>query len=97
MVDMIDLLGRKFGFDLQFVRFRNDLHNDLAGRDHAADGMDRKLVHNAVGRRPQVDPPEQILRGGALFDKLGLFVLGLAQILHDLRAKIVIDLDGLKF
>ena len=31
-----------------------------------------------------------------LFNKLGLLVLGFAQILHDLRAKIVIDPDGLE-
>jgi hypothetical protein len=53
--------------------------------------MDRKLMHDPVGRRAQIDAPEQVLRGGGLLDKFGRFVLGLAQILHDLRTKILID------
>jgi hypothetical protein len=95
-VHVIDLLGRKSCLDLQLVGFRHNLHNDLAGSNHSANGMDRKLVNDPVGRGAQINAPEEVLRGSALFDKLGLFVLGLSQVFHDFRAKILVDFHRLK-
>src|SRR5262245_60722388 len=54
-------------------------------------------MHDAVCRRAKSDTPEQILCGGSLLNKLGLFVLGFAQILHNFRAKIMICPDVLQF
>jgi len=53
---VIDLLRCEPRFDLQLIRFRHDLHDDLAGRDHTADGMHRQLMDYPVGRRAQLDP-----------------------------------------
>ena len=62
----------------------------------AADGVRGQLVDHAGSRRADFDAVEQIARGDAAFDQFGFLALGLAEILDDVGAKILIDTDDLK-
>ena len=53
-------------------------------------------MNNSVRWRAQIDTLEQIVRGNRFLDKLSLFVLSFAQILHHFGAKILIDPHGLQ-
>ena len=75
---VIDIFGWKPRFDLQFIRLGHNLHRDFARGDHAANGVDGKLMNNSAGGNAQIDPLEQILRCHAFLDQLGFFVLRLA-------------------
>ena len=79
----------------QFVRFGHNLHHNLARSDHAADGVDRELVHDAVCRRAQIDC--SMICAAVVFSSKLEPRLGFAQILHNFRAKIVICPDVLQF
>jgi hypothetical protein len=63
----------------------HDHHDGVAGGDHAADGVHRRLQHHAVLRRADVDPAQLILGGNFALDELADLVVGLAQVLGDPR------------
>ena len=88
--------GFDLGLDRQVVGLRHDHHDGVAGGDHAADGVDRRLQHHAVLRRADVDPPQLIFGGDLALDELADLVVGLAQILGDLADQVLVDLDDLQ-
>jgi hypothetical protein len=67
------------------------------GGDDAADGVHRRLQHDAVLRRADVDAAQLILGGDLALDELADLVVGLAQILGDLADHVLVDLDDLQF
>ena len=44
--------GGIFASTCERIGLRHDQHDRLARRDHAADGVDRKLVHDAIDAAP---------------------------------------------
>src|SRR6185369_9567512 len=76
---------------------RHHHHDGVAGGDDAAHGVYRRLQHDAVLRRTDVDAAELILRGDLALDELADLVVCLAQILGDLADHVLVDLDDLQF
>ena len=58
--------------------------------------MHRRLQHDAVLRRADVDAAQLILGGDLALDELADLVVGLAQILGDLADHVLVDLDDLQ-
>ena len=65
-------------------------------RDDAADRVDGRLVHHAVLRRADVDALELVLGRDLALDELADLAVDLAQVLGDLAAQILIDLQDLQ-
>ena len=57
---------------------RHDDHQGFAVGDDAPNGVNRQLMHYAVGRRPNVDAPELIFRRNFSFRQFGCFRLNVA-------------------
>ena len=93
---LVDVLRLQPCLDLQIVGIRHDLHDGVAGADHAADGVRVQLMDHARRRRADLDAVEQVARGDAALDQFGFLALRLAEILDDLGAKILIDADDLQ-
>src|SRR5215207_2305939 len=94
--DLIDVLRVELRLHRQLIRLGDDHHDSLASDDHAADGMHGRLVDHAILGRPDVDTLELILGRDLALDELGDLALGLAQVLGDLRAQVLIDLQDLQ-
>src|SRR6266403_556491 len=94
-LQFIDILRIYLGLDREVVGLRHDHHDGVAGSDHPAHGMDRRLQHDAVLRGPDVDPPQLIFSRYLALDVLTDLVVGLAQILGDLADHILVDLNEL--
>jgi hypothetical protein len=58
--------------------------------------VDRELEHGAVLRRADIDALELILRRNLAFDELADLVLDFAQLLGDVAAEVLVDLDNLQ-
>src|SRR5215208_6318904 len=93
---LIDILRRELRLDGQHVRLRYDQHDRLAGGDHATDRMHSRLMHHPVLRRADVDALQLILGRDLALDELGDLALRLAQVLGDLAAQFLIDLQDLQ-
>src|SRR5439155_21442797 len=85
------------GHDREIVGPRHHHHDGVAGGDDAAHGVHRRLQHDAVLRRADVDAAELILGGDLALDELADLVVGLAQILGYLADHVLVDLDDLQF
>src|SRR6202035_3719851 len=92
----IDVLGLDLDLDRQRVGLRHDQHDLVAGRDHAADRICRRLKHGAVLRRADVDAAELIFRRYLALDELADLAVGLAQFLGDVAGELLIDLEDLQ-
>ncbi len=68
-----------------------------AGREDAADGVDRELMDRAGARRTQFDTLEVVVGGNAPFGQLGDLALDLAQFLLGLGPQVLIDTRDLQF
>src|SRR5581483_5776151 len=62
----------------------------------AADRMRRQLVNDARRRRANLDAIEQVAGGNTALDQFGLLALGVAELLDDIDAEILIDANDLK-
>src|SRR5713226_9401930 len=96
-LQLVDILRIDFGLDRQRIGLRHDHHDGVAGGDHAADGVNRRLQHHAVLRGADVGPPQLVLGGDLALDEFADLVVGLAQILRDIADQILVDLDDLQF
>src|SRR6266852_547487 len=96
-LQFIDILRIDLGLDREVVGLRNDHHDGVAGGDHAAHGMDRRLQHHAVLRGADVDPPQLIFGRDLALDEFTDLVVGLAPILGDFPDHILVDLNDLQF
>src|SRR5829696_6272079 len=94
--DLIDVLRRELRLDRQHIGFRYDQHDGLSGRDHPAHRVDGRLVHHPVLRRSDIDALQLVLGRDLALDELGNLALDLAQILGNLAAQILIDLQDLQ-
>src|SRR5829696_9150057 len=94
--DLIDVLRRELRLDRQHIGFRHDQHDGLSGRDHPADRVDGRLVHHPVLRRSDIDALQLVLGRDLALDELGNLALDLAQVLGNLAAQILIDLQDLQ-
>src|SRR5689334_7129428 len=94
--DLVDVARRHLGLDHELIAARDDLHDGLAGADHAADGVHAQLVHGAALRGTDLDPVELILGRGDPLVELGDLALGLPQVLENLGAGVLIELDDLE-
>ena len=92
---LIDVLGLHLGFNDQLVGCRHDQHDLLTGRDHAADGVHVELMHHAALRRADVDALELILGGDLFLDQFGGFAADVGEVLADLGAHVLVDLQNL--
>src|SRR5215213_8645877 len=93
--ELVDVLRLRLSFDDQLVGRRDDQHDLLACRDHAADGVDIELVHHAVLRSADIDPLELVLGGNLLLDQFGDLAANLRKVLADLGAHVLLDLQSL--
>ena len=84
------------GLDQQVIGFRNDQHDSVAGRDHAANSVHLRFQHNAVLRGADVDALELIFGGDLALDEFAELGVDLAHVLGDLAAQVLIDLDDLQ-
>jgi hypothetical protein len=82
-LDLIDVLGIDLDLDQERVRLRHDEHDRIAGGDHAADGVRRRLEHDAVLRRADIGALELILRGHLAFNVFADLAVDLAHLLGD--------------
>ena len=96
-LQLVDVLRIDLGLDREIVGLRHDHHDGVAGGDHAADGMHRRLQHHAVLRRADVDPAQLVFGGDLALDEFADLVVGLAQILGDFADHVLVDLDDLQF
>src|SRR5207248_2955547 len=66
---LVDLVRRQARFDLKLVAVGHDFKNDVAGADHAADGMNGELMNRPGRRRANIDPL-QLIRSCDVFDAI---------------------------
>src|SRR6266852_5464859 len=95
-LQLVDILRIDFGLDRERIRLRHDHHDGVAGGDHPADGVNRRLQHHAVLRRADVGPPQLVFGGDLALDEFADLVVGLAQILRNVSDQILVDLDDLQ-
>ena len=96
-LQFVDVLRIDLGLDLEVVGLRHDHHDGVAGGDHAADGVNRRLLDHAVLRRADIDPPQLVFGRDLALDEFADLVVGLAQILGDVADHVLVDLDDLQF
>ena len=94
--DLVDGVRCDPGLDGQHVASRDDQHDRLAGGDDTSHRMDGELMDAAVLRRADVDALERVLGRNPLLDQLGRLRPDFGQLLADLAAKVLIDLQDLK-
>ena len=95
-VQLIDRVWRDLRLNVESVARRYDLHHFFAGRDHAAHGVHRHLVNGAVLRGADLDAREHVLRRDLLLGRLGYFGAYRGEVLANLGAQILVDLDDLQ-
>src|SRR5262249_36781521 len=84
------LVGRGIGGDA-----RHDAL-DLAGRDHAADSVNRQLKHGSVLRGTNVDALELVFGGDLALDDLADLAVHFAQFLGNLAGEVLVYLQDLQ-
>ena len=94
-VQLIDCVRRDLRLNVESVARRHDLHHFFAGRDHAAHGVHRHLVNGAVLRGTNLDAREHVLRRDLLLGRLGYIGAYRGEVLANLGAQILVDLDDL--
>src|SRR6266446_9834651 len=96
-LQFVDVLWIDLGLDLEIVGLRHDHHDGIAGGDHPAHGMDRRLQHHAILRRADVDATQLVFGRDLALDEFTDLVVGLAQVLGDFADHILVDLNDLQF
>src|SRR5262245_33051531 len=94
--DLVDVLRRDLGLDHELVRLRHDLHDRLAVGDDAAHRVHAELMHDAALGRPDIHALELVLGRRHALLEFGDLALGLAQVLEDLGAEVLIELQDLQ-
>jgi hypothetical protein len=89
-IDLIDVARCDPDLDRKRVRIRHDQHDLLAGRDHAANGMDAEFAHASRLRCPDINAIELIDRCGLAFSKIGELRACFDQVLADFCPQILI-------
>jgi hypothetical protein len=92
-MDLIDLVRRDPRLDGEAVAVGHDQHDGLAPLDDAADRVHALLKDLASLRRDQVDALEQVFGGDAFFNQLGFLAADVGQLLADLGAQVLVDLQ----
>ena len=92
---LIDIARLNPRLDPQIVAIGHDQHQRFALRsDHAADRVNRQLVHKAGLRRADVDAPELIVGGDPALAQFRNPGANFAEVLADLRLQVAIDLQN---
>ena len=81
VLDAVDVLRPQSRLDDQFVLQRQQLHDVLAGFDHAAPRMIAQLHHDAAHRRRDADPIEDALGAQHPLADVGQFAADLVHLL----------------
>src|SRR5262249_29405209 len=95
-LQLVDVLWIDFHLDREVVRLGDDEHDRIAGRDHAADRVNRQLKNASILWGANVDAFELIFGRDFALDELADFSIDLAQFLGDLAGKILIYLQNLQ-
>src|SRR5262249_23806469 len=74
----------------------DDQHDRLAGGDHAADGVNLEMKHPAVLGSANVDALQLVFGCYLALDQLGDLGADLGEVLADLGAQVLVDLDDLQ-
>ena len=93
--DLVDVLRLHLGLDDQLVGRRHDQHDRLARRDDTADRVYVELMHHPTLRRTDVDALELVFGGDLLFNQFGGLAANVREVLADLGAHVLIDLQDL--
>src|SRR5262245_64003075 len=95
-LQLVDVLRIDFHLDREVVRLGDDEHDRIAGRDHAADRVNRRLKNGSVLRGANVDAFELVLGRDFALDELADLAINLAQFLGDIAGNILIYLENLQ-
>jgi hypothetical protein len=78
------------------VSLGHDEHDRVAGRDHAADSMNRQLEHGSVLWGANLDALELVLGGDLALDEFADLAVHFAQFLGDLAGEFLVYLQDLQ-
>src|SRR5262249_40188998 len=95
-LQLVDVLWIDFHFDREVVGLGHDEHDRIAGRDHAADRVNRQLKDSSVLWGADVDAFELVLGRHFPLDELADLAINLAQFLGDVARDILIYLENLQ-